>query len=125
MKTKKYTLFFLIVAISIIGADLFLSPFLFPHISLRSITVLDSIILFLFILGTIIIAPGLKKEPKNFVGRFLVLTTVQMLSVLAVFAAVIYVKFPDAQTVVLHSLSVFILLMVAQSLLLLKFVNSK
>ncbi len=123
--TKKYSILFLVLSIFVIGIDLLFSKFLLPHIPLRPILGLDLAIYFIFIVGTIIIAPGLEIEPKNFVGRFLVLTTAQMLSALAIFAAIVFVKFPNFQTVVLHTLVVFVLLMVIQSILLLRFVNSK
>lgn len=120
MRTKKYAIVFLISAIFTLVVDLFFCKSYFTTLPFRGLLILDCVLFFLFVVGTVIIAPGLEKEPKNFVGRFLILTTVQMLSVLAVFAAVIFVKFPNAKIIVLHSLAVFVLLMVLQSYLLLK-----
>lgn len=125
MKTKKYAFLFLICSIIVLIIDLIICKIFFLNIPFEAFTGLDVIVLFIFVIGTFIIAPGLEKEPKNFVSRFLVLTTVQILSALVIFAAIVFVKYPNLETVILHTLSVFVALMTIQSLLLLRFVNNK
>lgn len=44
----------------------------------------------IFNLGLLIIAPGLNKTAENFVMRFMILTTVQMLSVLSIIPVMVY-----------------------------------
>lgn len=84
---------------------------------------LDIIIAILFIAGGFIIAPGFMKEPDSFVNRFLILTTIQMLAMLAILAALAYVKIPDMRGIGFHSISVFVLLLMIQSTLLIRLVN--
>lgn len=84
---------------------------------------LDIVLLFIFVMGTLIIAPGLKKNPENFVGRFMILTTIQLLAVLSVLLAITYVKIPNVKIVSFHIISVFVLLMFFQSFLLINEAN--
>lgn len=87
-------------------------------------TIIVGVILAIFILGTLIISPGLNKSPENFVGRFLILTTVQMLSVLSVILALVYTKFPEARTMGFHLITIFCFLLAVQSVLLIR-INGK
>jgi hypothetical protein len=78
-----------------------------------------------FVGGTFIIAPGLVKSEENFVGRFLILTTVQMLAVLSIILALVYLKYPQAKAIGFQLLFVFLFLMSVQSFLLVKLKNKK
>ena len=75
----------------------------------------------LFGLGTLIIAPGLNKSAHNFVMRFLILTTVQMIALLSVIVALIYIQFNDFRTIVIHALALFLFFMIFQSFLLVRY----
>jgi hypothetical protein len=75
----------------------------------------------LFGLGTLIIAPGLNRSAENFVMRFLILTTVQMIALLSVIVSLIYTQYHDFRTIVIHSLVIFLFFMVFQSFLLVRY----
>jgi hypothetical protein len=79
---------------------------------------------FIFLLGMLIISPGLNKSPENFVMRFLILTTVQMLSVLSIILGLVYTGFEDARPIGFHLIGVFCVLLAIQSVLLIR-INSK
>jgi len=95
----------------------------FFSVDFRTIVKLDAVIAILFFAGGLLIAPGLVKDPDVFVNRFLILTTVQMLAMLALLAALVYVKIPDMRGVGFHSISVFVILLGIQSVLLIRQVN--
>lgn len=78
----------------------------------------------IFLVGLVIIAPGLNKSPENFILRFLILTTVQMLSVLSIILAWVYSKYPDAKTLGFHLIFTFCWLLAVQSVLLIR-INGK
>ncbi len=75
----------------------------------------------LFGVGTLIIAPGLNRTAENFVMRFLILTTLQMIALLSVIVALIYIQFEDFRTIVIHSLALFLFFMIFQSFLLVRY----
>ena len=90
------------------------------HVNFKMGLKLDLILFIVFSMGMQIIVPGIKNNPKNFVNRFLVLTTVQLLAVLSILVAVTYLKIPDYKIIVFHIISIFIILMLIQSFLLIK-----
>jgi hypothetical protein len=75
----------------------------------------------LYGLGTLIIAPGLNRSAHNFVLRFLILTTVQMIALLSIVVALIYIQFDDFRTIVIHALAIFLFYMGFQSFLLVRY----
>lgn len=123
-KGKKFILQFLTFLV-IISGIYFQAVFLeWLTIDWDHATIIVGIILAIFLLGTLIISPGLNKSPENFVGRFLILTTVQMLSVLSVILALVYTKYPEAKTMGFHLISIFCTLLAIQSVLLIR-INGK
>lgn len=68
---------------------------------------------FIFTLSVFILHLNLSKKPEEFVMRYLVMTTVQMLSFLAIVSAFVYTGKPTV--IVYHSLSLFGVLLVFQS----------
>lgn len=90
----------------------------------KSILVLDILLFVVFGAGAMLIGPGLDKEPENFVNRFLILTTVQLLAAMSILAALAYVKMPDMRTVALQFISVFVILLAIQSFFLVKGVKN-
>jgi uncharacterized membrane protein len=84
---------------------------------------LEIVLFVIYAFGIILIAPGLDKNPENFVGRFLILTTVQLLAAMSVLAALAYVKSPDMRVLSLHFISAFVVVLGVQSYLLVKWVN--
>jgi Mg/Co/Ni transporter MgtE len=74
--------------------------------------------------GIPIIAPSFRQDPEKFVGRFLVLTTVQLLLAMSILLAFIVSKQSDAKMMCFHFISLFVLILIIQSLGLIKFANS-
>lgn len=79
--------------------------------------------LFIFTISVLIMQIGRRNKPEEFVFRYLTMTTVQMLSFLAIVTAFVFTKKPTV--VVFHSLALFGVLLVFQSVGLLLFNNSK
>ncbi len=125
MKSKKYTFnFIIIIAIIIVShiALLFTGVFQVP---LKSILYADSFLLTLYVLGTLIIAPGLDKAPDNFVNRFLILTTVQLMSAMFAILTLVVAKVSHVKVVGYNLFAVFICLMIAQSVFLFLSIRKK
>ena len=120
---KSYTSRLLLFGLPVLLIDCIANYYFQSWFVFLSLLRLDMVVFFLFLLGIILIAPALQKDPKNFVGKFLILTTVQMLSIMSVFAAIVFVKFQSLQFVILHTLAFFVALMIIQSVLLVKLVN--
>ena len=90
----------------------------------KTIVVLDVLLFVVFGAGAILVSPGLDKEPENFVNRFLILTTVQLLAAMSMLAALAYLKMPDMRTVALQFVAVFVVLLALQSFFLVKGVKN-
>ncbi len=125
MKSKKYLQYFMSGAIVVFGSHIILAYLEVFKVSFSATLKLDTIVFIVFALGALFIADGLKKNAETFVNRFLILTTFQMLAMMAVLLAMVYVKFPDFQTVGFHTISVFTILLIIQSLFLIRGVNAK
>jgi len=69
--------------------------------------------LFIFTVSVLIMNIGSDTKPESFVFRYLTMTTVQMLSFLAIVTAFIFTKKPTI--IVFHSLALFGVLLVFQS----------
>lgn len=122
-KSKKYSVLFLMILVVtlLMFYGLVLGEFiLISSKGLQIILVTSSLV---FIGGTIIVAPGLVKSEENFVARFLILTTVQMLAILSIILALVYLKYPQAKAIGFQLLFVFLFLMCVQSFLLVKIKN--
>ncbi len=124
MKIKSYTTRFvplvvLLLVVHILLVYLNVFPFNF-----RLTLISDFALLFIFSLGVPIVSVGLKKkEEGGFVGSFLILTTVQMLSALSVLGAFVYTQVPQFREISLQLISVFIILLIVQSIFLIKLVK--
>lgn len=79
----------------------------------------------IFSLGTLIIAPALNKDHETFLLRFLVLTTIQFLTILIIIAILSISKFTGAKMIGFHLSGVFLVLLIIQSILLVKLNNKK
>ena len=75
--------------------------------------------LFIFTISVLIMHVGRTNKPEEFVFRYLTMTTVQMLYFLAIVTAFVFTKKPDV--VVFHSLALFGISLVFQSIGLLLF----
>ena len=85
----------------------------------------DCILFVLFFIGGAIVSPGFKGESEGFVMRFMVITTVQLLSVLSLIAAVLYTKQPQGRHLTYNIIGVFLALLIIQSALLVVVANKK
>ena len=86
----------------------------------QSIVLLDGILFLMFGTGALLIGPGLDKDPDNFVNRFLILTTVQLLASMSALAALVFMKTPDVRRAALQFIAVFVILLAIQSFFLVK-----
>lgn len=74
--------------------------------------------------GIPLITPSFHQDPEKFVGRFLILTTVQLLLAMSILLAFIVSKQSDAKMMCFHFISLFVLLLIVQSIGLIKVANS-
>lgn len=82
-------------------------------------------VIIVFALGTLIIAPGLNKDPEKFAIRFLLLTTVQMLTAFLLIGIIIFQKIPDFKTIGFQFITIFCVMLFLQSFLLIRINNKK
>lgn len=85
----------------------------------------DGSVAAVFLIGMLIIIPGLKNPADNFAIRFIGLTTLQMLSMLTLIVVLIFGKVQDARYWGFTAISLFIFLLAVQSVLFIKEVNRK
>lgn len=74
--------------------------------------------------GIPLITPSFRQDPEKFVGRFLVLTTVQLLLAMSILLAFVVSKQSDAKMMCFHFISLFVIILIIQSLGLIKVANS-
>lgn len=74
--------------------------------------------------GIPLITPSFRQDPEKFVGRFLVLTTVQLLLAMSILLAFVVSKQTDAKMMCFHFISLFVIILIIQSLGLIKVANS-
>lgn len=123
MKRKAYLSRFLPFAALVILLHLTLIFFKIIPADFSAIAKMDAVVAILFIGGSLLIAPGLDKAPDSFVNRFLILTTFQMLAMMTILLAMVYVKLPNFRQIGFHTISIFVLLLMVQSVFLVRFVN--
>lgn len=117
----KSSMYFLIL---VVGLTVLLGIFGGLHaahileLPLRFFYLLIGFVPFLFLLGAAIAVPGFKKAPENFVARFMILTTFQMLAVLSVIAAVWYTQKGQLKAFGFQLLALFVAGLILQSVLL-------
>jgi hypothetical protein len=120
MKSKAYKKNFLIIAFLIVICHIaILSSGIF-HVPLTKLFLMDGLLFLLFLASTLIIAPGLDKASDNFVNRFLLLTTLQLLTMMVTILSLSLIKMNHFKAIGYHLLSVFIALLSAQAILLVR-----
>lgn len=122
-ESKKYVSRLIPIVLLVIITHFVLVKLDFFEIIDRVAILMEIILGLLFMLGTVIVVPAFKQAPDQLVGKFMVLTTVQLLSVLALFGAFVYTKIPYFKVSIFHCLILFVVLMVIQSILLIGVVN--
>jgi len=91
----------------------------------KHFNVLDIAVFAIFFLSGLIITPGFKQEAEKFVTRFMVTTTVQLLSMLSIIAAILYTKQPNGRQIAFSLIGVFLMLLVVQTTMLIRNMKSK
>lgn len=122
-KTRNYTNQFFLSLLSIL---LIYLAFIYTRIlslNLSSALTVSGILLLIFALGTLIIAPSLNKDAERFAISFLLLTTVQMLLVFGIIAVIIFKHIPNFRAISFHFIALFCLLLALQSALLIRLKN--
>lgn len=90
------------------------------HLPSKSFQVIVVSNLICFLLPPLLMVPGFNKAPENFTMRFLILTTIQLLAVLSLIAALVYLDFPDKKRIGFHLICLFCALLASQSTLLIR-----
>jgi len=120
MKSKAYKKNFLIIAFTIILCHTALLSSGIFHVPITKLFLMDGLLFILFLASTLIIAPGLDKASDNFVNRFLLLTTLQLLTMMITILSLSLIKMNNFKAIGYHSLSVFIALLSVQAFLLVR-----
>lgn len=122
MKSKLFLRFLMgIGAVILVHIALLVSGILdFP---LRTSLISDGFLFVLFIGGIRGVFTLTEKTSLPFVQAFLLLTTVQLLSMMAMLAAFVFMKVPSAKIMCLQLVTLFVVFLAMQSALLIKWVN--
>ena len=120
MKSKAYIKKFLLIALLILVCHVALLSAGIFHIPLAKLFLMDGLLFLLFLASTFIIAPGLDKASDHFVNRFLLLTTLQLLTMMVTILSLSLIKMTNFKAIGYHLLSVFIALLSVQAILLVR-----
>lgn len=74
--------------------------------------------------GIPLITPSFHQDPEKFVGRFLMLSTIQLLLGMSILLAFVVSKQNEAKMMCFHFICLFVVMLFVQSLVLIKFTNS-
>ncbi len=116
---KKLLPYGIIVGLQL-GFFLFSSS-VYPDVPNHPVLFLSSV--FISLIGALILFLNYKKE--QFVGRFMIATTFQMMAMLAIILALSYKKIPDALLNAMLLLGYFLILLIVQSIALVKWVQAE
>lgn len=119
-KIKQYLSFFLPCLSLIIGSFYLLTSIGWIGLKTEIVMSLCIALLVIFAIGSLIIVPGLKKDPERFAIHFLGLTTFQMLSAFGVIGFLAFQKIDQVKAIGLYFIAVFCLLLLIQSVLLIR-----
>lgn len=125
MKSKSFLLLMLITAILIYGVHFLLLHNRVVSYNWFHFNLFDIIVLVIFLLTSLIAANALKQKSEDFVMKFMLVTTLQFLSVLAIIAAIIFAKLPQSKIIALNVVSVFFAMLMVQSVSLILALRSK
>lgn len=121
MMKKSNFFLYLILAITIVLSVYGLLHYLkIIQLPMKLFLIVFIIIPFIFLTGGMIVALGKNKNPDSFAQRFLLLTTFQFLAVLSILMAVWYKAGIHLKPFGFQFISVFIILMMIQSILLIR-----
>lgn len=122
-KLKQYNYYFFPFLFFFSGVYVLLNYFNLFQITFNHSLIIALINILIFGVSALIITPGLRKAPTNFTGSFLILTTLQMLSVLSVILAFVYAQTGSFRQLGFHMISLFMVFLIYQSALLIYFSN--
>ncbi len=91
----------------------------------RALASVDLFLAALFCGGLLIAAPGVAKGAENFSIRFLLVTTMQMLMMLALILVLVYAKLVSPKTTGFSAIILFVILLAIQSVYFIRLVNRK
>ena len=123
MKSKKYRSTILLGTTLIIGIHFSLLTTGIFHLPYTNLVIIESFLFALFLTGALIISPGLDKAPDNFVNRFTLLTTMQLLSVMVGVLILAMNKPPHFKMLGYHLFGIFVCLLVIQAISLVKMIK--
>lgn len=118
MTIKRYFISLFIAILVIYGAHFLMLHNRVISYSWYHFNVFDIAVFMVYLFGGLMFSPAFKETGEKYVGRFLVLTTFQMLAVLALVLAVVYTKVPNSRMLVFNVIGVFLSMLAVQSVLL-------
>ena len=87
-------------------------------ISFQSAVKIEAVSATLIAIGSLVVLPEISKKSEAFVGRFMIMTTIQMLGVLSMAVWIAMSGTENYRSIVIHQMLFFIAAMAVQSLLL-------
>lgn len=123
MKNKLFKNRFLVTILLVIGCHISIVFTGIFHLPLFPILIIDGFLLLLFLASTFIISPGLDKAPDNFVNRFLLLTTLQLFTMMFSVLILSVIKIPHFKAIGYHLLTVFMCLLIMQAIFLVRLIK--
>jgi hypothetical protein len=120
IKVKRYLYLFIPCLLLITGAFYLLTSMGWISLDKAVVMRLSIALLVIFAIGTVIVVPGLYKDPERFAIHFLGLTTFQMLSAFGVVGYLAFQKIDQVKSIGLHFIGIFCLLLFLQSFFLIR-----
>ncbi len=124
-KSKQYSKQFIsfLVILHALYSALIVSNLL--PLNFQNAVLVNSFSAFIFLVGILIISPGLNKDLETFSIKFLLLTTVQMLLFMLGIVIIVYNRIGEQKITGFHFTGFFIICLAVQSYLLIKLKNNK
>ena len=123
MKSKTFRNKIFASIFAVIGIHIILLCTGIFHLPLTNLLISDTILFSMFVLGTLIVSPGLDKAPDNFVNRFILLTTFQLMGMMFYVLVLSMTRIPYFKIIGYHTLGVFMCMLMAQAFFLVKVVK--
>lgn len=120
MKKSNYFLYLISALLIVLVVYDLLHAFHLIQLPMKLFLLVNIVIPVLFIGGAAIITVGRKKNPESFAQRFMLMTTFQLLTILSIVAAIWYKANIHLKSFGLQFVSVFVILMIFHSLLLVR-----
>ncbi|MBC9812332.1 hypothetical protein H9Y05_07535 [Crocinitomicaceae bacterium CZZ-1] len=120
MKKNSYFLYLMSAVSIVLVAYGLLHALHLIQLPMKLFLLVNIVIPVLFIGGAAIVTVGKKKNPESFAQRFMLMTTFQLLTILSIIAAIWYKANIHLKSFGLQFVSVFVVLMIFHSLLLIR-----